>query len=162
MARIAILAGLAALVTAQSVQADPWPHRKPGLWQSTTTIGGSPMGPINSKFCMDLATEAALTNFGREAGKACSGAQIHMSGNTGTIDATCKFGSMTSVSHTVITFYGDTAYRSEIHSRVQPPPKFGNAEHTTISESKWVGPCPAGMKPGDLVMNNGVHTHIGP
>ncbi len=154
---------LASALTATLAQADVWPHRKPGLWQMTVSMQGSPMGPMTSKYCIDAATEDALMSMGQNAAKSmCSKNDVHVSGMTGTIDAVCKFGNMTQTSHTVVTFTGNTAYRSETHAHMVPAPQFGGADHITVNEAKWMGPCPSDMKPGDMVMPNGMRMNMAP
>jgi hypothetical protein len=51
------------------------------------------------------------------------------------------------VTKVIYTFQGDTASRSEMHLNVQ------NSEVVLIVEAKYVSSCPAGMKPGDLIMD---------
>lgn len=36
------------------------------------------------------------------------------------------------------------------------PPLGGRSEANTLIETKWVGPCKPGQKPGDMVMGNGM------
>jgi hypothetical protein len=127
------------------------------------TMQGAPMPPMSSKYCVDAATESALISAGQNAAnKMCNGATVHVVGSTGTIDATCKFGNMTSTSHTVITFVGNTAYHSETRTHMSPPSKYIKSDHVTTNDAKWTGPCPAGMKPGDVVMGNGMRMHLDP
>ena len=96
------------------------------------------------------------------ANSVCSKNDIHMSGMTGTIDSVCKFGTMTQTSHTTVTFTGNTAYHSETVAQMVPAPKFVHADHRTTSDAKWLGACPPGMKPGDIVMANGLRMHMAP
>jgi len=155
-----VLASLASFAVAGAV-ADVLPHRKPGLWQMTASMQGSPLPPMTSKYCIDAATESALISAGQNAAnKMCSTSSVHMMGSTGTIDATCKFGDMTTTSHTVITFVSDSAYHSETRSHMSPAPKYIKGDHVTTNDAKWMGPCPAGMKPGDIVMGNGMRMHL--
>ena len=154
------LLGAAVLATAT---ADTMPHRKPGLWQITSTMKGGPMPAMTSKYCIDEATEAALMNTGQSmARKSCTNAATHVSGNTAVMDATCKFGNMTSTTHTVMTFSGNDAYHGETHTRMTPAPTGMPPEMVSTMDARWMGPCPAGMKPGDIVMGNGMRTHFDP
>jgi hypothetical protein len=36
----------------------------------------------------------------------------------------------------------------------------GRKEGTAIVEAKWVGPCKAGQKPGDMMMPNGMKMNV--
>ena len=164
MNRYTVLVAIAIVLAAamhSGSSADPWPHRKPGLWQMTMTMQGSPMGPMTSKYCIDAATEAVLMQMGQStANKMCSSETVHVAGSTGTIDAVCRFGKTTSTSHTTVTFLGDTAYRSETHSHLDPPSKFMKGDRIMTNDARWVGSCPAGMKPGDIDTADGMRMHM--
>lgn len=146
-----------AVFAIRAATADTLPHRKPGLWQATTTMPGGMMGQMSSKACVDTSTDNALMNTSQAmARKSCTSTSIHVSGSTAVMDATCKFGPVTSTSHTVITFLGSDAYRSETHTRMSPVRPGMPPETVVMQEAKWAGPCPADMKPGDVVMGNGM------
>jgi hypothetical protein len=52
-----------------------------------------------------------------------------------------------SITKIVYTYQGDTASHNEMHMNV------GKAETVMIMDAKYLGSCPAGMKPGDLIMD---------
>jgi Protein of unknown function (DUF3617) len=150
------------LVVASMTQADQLPHRKPGAWQMTRSSPDSKMPPMTATLCVDAASESALVDMGKSsAKKMCSKSEVHFNGDNGTIDTVCKFGNLTQTSHSTIRFTGPDAFRVETHSHFDPP-LAGMADRTTIAESKWLGPCPANMKPGDVVMANGMKMNIDP
>ena len=150
-------------VLAATASADMWPHRKPGLWQMTMTMQGAPMPPMKSKYCVDAATESALIAAGQNAAnKMCKSSGFRMTGGAGSVDAVCKFDNITSTSHTTIMFAGDSAYHSETRSHMSPAPAYMKADSVMTSDARWIGPCPAGMKPGDAVLANGMHMHLDP
>ena len=62
-------------------------------------------------------------------------------------------------SHGVMTWTGDTAYHMESKSHWDPP-MMGKADNTTTQDGQWTGACPAGMKPGDMVMPGGMKMNI--
>jgi len=156
----ALLIGVLVVVAATAT-ADTMPHRKPGLWQITSTMQGGPMPSMTSKYCIDAATENALMHAGQSmARRNCESPVMHVSGNTAVINGTCKFGNMTSTSHTVITFSGADAYHGETHSHMSPAPQGMPPEMVTTMDARWMGPCSADMKPGDIVMGNGMRTHF--
>jgi hypothetical protein len=161
MKRILLVATIA-LIAATAVHADPYPHRKPGLWQVSLTMTDSKLPPVTSKYCIDAATESALMGLGQSMMKnACSQQDVHVAGGKGTIDTVCKFGQSTQTSHTVIAFTGDTAYHSATRSHMQPA-MFGKSDHSSTTDAKWIGPCPGDMKPGDVIMANGLKMNISP
>jgi hypothetical protein len=49
-----------------------------------------------------------------------------------------------------MTFTGNTAYHIEVHTRFEPARK-GEGELSGGRNGKWVGPCSADMRPGDLI-----------
>jgi hypothetical protein len=127
------------------------------------TMQNSPMPPMSSKYCIDAATEANLMNMGKGImQQACARHDLHVVGHTGTVDTVCTFGKYTQTSHTIFTFSGDTAYQSQTHSHMNPAMPYGGADHQSSIDAKWMGPCPPDMKPGDIVMANGMRMHMNP
>jgi hypothetical protein len=155
---------IAAALTLSAVlaAASDFPARKPGLWEiSITGIGGASK-PIKAKLCIDQATSDALMGQGvAQAKKQCSKREVHFSGSTGTSDSICKFGTSTVTSHATIVFTGDDAYRTTTKMHYDPP-LHGKAEALMQSEGKWVSPCPADMKPGDMIMPTGARINVAP
>jgi hypothetical protein len=158
MAGVVIAGSLAC--TATGALADELPTRKAGLWEVTMHMssGNTPMQTM--KFCTDAATDAELYKFGMNAAQGmCSRYDLHRNGNTATIDTECKMGEMKMTSHAVMNFTGDTAYKTDIQSHFNPP-MMGRSESTMTQEAKWTGLCPADMKPGDMVMPNGMKMNM--
>jgi hypothetical protein len=71
-----------------------------------------------------------------------------------TTDGACKFGPMQATVHGVVVFQGNTSYRTETHSRFDPP-LAGKTDINTSGTGKWIGACGADMQPGDLLMPDG-------
>src|SRR5713226_7791226 len=104
---IASLAVALAVVIVSAASADPYPHRKAGVWQMTRTSPDSKMPLTTAKLCIDAVTESALVDMGGAAAKKmCSKSDVHFSGKNGTVDTVCKFGSSTATTHSAITFKG--------------------------------------------------------
>jgi hypothetical protein len=154
---IVFLAG----ILASSSHADPYPHRKPGLWLITMTLATSKLPPMVSKYCIDAATESAMMDLGQNTMKTlCSRQDVRFTNGKGTTDTVCKIGKSVQTAHTDVTFSGNVAYHSETKSHMQPP-LFGKADSSSTVDAKWVGQCPASMSPGDIVMANGIKMHMG-
>ena len=68
-------------------------------------------------------------------------------------------GAVNMTSHSETKFDGDTAYRTEGHMKYEPA-VMGQSEMAMTSSGRWVGECPAGQKPGDMVMPNGSTMNI--
>ena len=154
----AALAAFLALFAASTARADDFPTRKPGLWEIATTIAGTPR---TSRLCVDAASEAAMIKKGVATRKdVCTRQEIHRSGNVLTDDSVCRPMSSEVTAHSVTTFTGDTAYSTVVTARYNPP-FMGKTDTTTTQEAKWLGPCGADMKPGDMLVNGRI-VHIGP
>lgn len=145
---------------ATGAQADDLPTRKAGLWEVTLHMASGNMPTQTMKFCTDAATDAELYKFGMNAAQGmCSRYDLHRNGNVATIDTECKMGEMKMTSHSVMNFTGDSAYKTDIQSHFDPP-MMGRSESTMTQQAKWTGPCPADMKPGDLVGPNGMKMNM--
>jgi hypothetical protein len=151
MARRLLILGCLAGLLSLPAWADDLPHRRPGLWSVTTPSVGGGQAPRDMRMCIDAATDAALLNMGQSMAN-CSKPDIHRSGDTLTVDSACNVSGSAINSHTVITVSGDTAYHS-VSSATMVPPVAGMGNMTHASDGKWVGACPAGMKPGDVIVN---------
>ncbi len=145
-----LIAALLAVLPVGAI-ADEYPPRKPGLWEITMTNKGDP--PMVTQMCIDAASEAAMTKRGEATmARICSRNEVHRSGNVYTSDSVCHPVSSETTSHTVTTYHGDASYTvvSTIHHN---PPLMGHADQEMSQEAKWLGPCGADMKPGDMIVN---------
>jgi hypothetical protein len=143
-----ILAGSFAPATADELNL---PARKAGLWQMSMAVAGFPMV---TKQCVDAATDKAMMqkSFARNADK-CSEFTSARKGTTITVDATCSLaGGAVARTHAVIS--GD--FQSEYTVDATTDMTGGPAQvprHSEIRQDvKWLGACPANMKPGDIEM----------
>ncbi|MDQ0044792.1 DUF3617 domain-containing protein [Variovorax boronicumulans] len=145
---------VAAGLGADAAFALDYPARKPGLWEMQTSDGpGSKGSPQAIQQCIDAATDKMLRDMGQGMGKdMCSKQDMRMEGGKLVIDSVCKIGQTTATSQAVMTGDLSTAYRLESKSTYSPP-LMGRAGATTVVEARWVGPCKADQKPGDMVMN---------
>jgi hypothetical protein len=84
---------------------------------------------------------------------------VRRSGATVTIDATCTFMGKTATTHTDIAGSFDSAYTMTVTTKSDALPG-GATTMTMTMTGKWLGPCAAGQKPGDMVMGNGLRVNI--
>jgi hypothetical protein len=134
------------------------PHRKPGLWEMTShSATGS---EISRRVCLDRETEDLLNRQAVASGKeACSKVETHTVGNQFVAKAVCNLGGVKMTSEATTVFVGDTAATTRIHATFDPP-LAGRAQSDTQEDAKWLGACPADMKPGDLILKTGgSHPH---
>lgn len=145
---------IAAACLATHALAQDLPKMKPGLWEATTTTGGRSGAPPHvskSSICMNETVQKDVMAFGQNMGAKCSKNTMRKDGNKYLGEAECAMGNMTVKSQSVTTFSGDTSYRTESRATFSPA-MAGVSESTTVHESKYAGPCPANMKPGDMNM----------
>jgi len=155
----------ALLVSASPAFALDLPTRKAGLWELKMEFQGRNLPAQLMQQCTDANSDKLMTlNFGGAAERNCQKRDVQNSGGTITVDSVCQFGEMTSTSHAVVTGDFNSAYTVQISStRKGGPPTPGLAangeSHMTIA-AKWLGPCAAGQKPGDVMMGNGMKMNV--
>jgi hypothetical protein len=153
-----VIGGL--ILVSSSVSAVDLPKRKAGLWEVTLQMAGGKMPPQTVKFCTDAATDEALFQLGTNtADQMCSRKDISRNGDVVTMDTECKMGESKMTSHAVMTFTGDTAYKTAIQSHMDPP-MMGRSETSMTQDARWTGACPADMQPGDMMMPNGIKMNL--
>ena len=144
----------AALLLATATNAAEMPKRKPGLWQIETKMAAAPgMGPM--KQCIDEKTDNFYQQLGEQHKDKCSESEIKNAGDKILVHSVCKMGG--SIATTDATFTGrfDSDYRGDIRIKYDPP-MHGMSEASMTITAKWIGPCEAGQKPGDMILPNGM------
>ena len=163
----AVVTCIVAGIVAGPAFALDFPARKPGLWEIQTQTGeatgkgASPGGGTHTmQQCIDAATDKAMRDMGQGMGKDMGSKQeLRTDGGKLVMDSVCKIGNTVATSHAVISGDFNTAYRMESKSTYSPP-LMGRAEGTSAMEARWVGPCKADQKPGDMVMPNGMKMNV--
>lgn len=160
-ARTAALAIFAAIGFAAPAMADDLnlPARKPGLWVMEMDSSGK-VSAMTTKLCLDAATDKAMMAKGMGmGGSGCQNTSVGHDGAAITADSVCQMGPMTIKSHTTIS--GDFQSKYEIYivsdttggSPMMP-------KHSEIKQTAtWSGEC-GDLKPGDMVMQNGMRMNI--
>jgi hypothetical protein len=133
---------------------------KEGLWEthSARTEQGTTVFQWSTKVCQSKETtkEAQSVDDDMRKRNQCTSVISQPSANTIVEDSRCAKGSNAgSVTKLVYSHQGDTASHTEIHM------KTGNIEAVTITDRKYLGSCPAGMKPGDAMPPDGAKTKAG-
>jgi hypothetical protein len=155
-----IIGAMAVLVLAgvPPVLAAELPSRKAGLWEVSTSFESRNGAGITVRQCIDASTDEMMqSSAGPLARAACSRRDVQKVGDTVTIDSTCTLAGKTATSRAVITGSFDNAYTMTVTSRSDALPG-GKMAMTVVG--KWLGPCEADQKPGDLIMGNGVKMNI--
>ena len=137
------------------------PERTPGLWEQTVSTSGIAQ---TSQVCLDKAVEQRFTWWGQHAGQgACSQTAITpRAGGGWTFASTCDMGADGKTS-TKGEVTGDFTRRYKVTAQstisgAQAPQM--NGTHAMILEASWKGPCPAGMKPGDMLLPGGMKINM--
>ena len=164
---LAVLAALSAgsLLTAASAFTLDMPQRKPGLWELTMNFEGRHLPAQVIKQCTDAASDKLMnSNFGGSAMAKCSKQDVSHAGSTMIVDSVCQVAGATTTTHAVITGSFDSAYTVDVTSTRRGGPRVpgmppGGVSHMKIA-AKWLGPCGAGQRPGDMIMSNGMKMNV--
>jgi hypothetical protein len=130
------------------------PPMKDGFWEthSVQSAAGKTSNDMIIKMCQTkelTQSSQALSAQLRKANQ-CTSTIIQQSGNTVVEESRCAKGpNAGEVTRFVYSHTGDTASHIEMHS------KQGGTENLTVMDMKYLGSCPAGMKPGDVIMPDG-------
>ena len=143
-----------ALLVATGTHAADMPKRKPGLWQIETRMAAGPgMGAI--KQCIDEKTDDFSQQLGEQHKNKCSESDIRNTGDKILVHSVCKMGTSIATTDATITGRFDSDYRGDIRIKYNPPLQ-GMSEAAMTIAAKWLGPCEAGQKPGDMILPNGM------
>ena len=146
----------ASFVTAAA--ADDYPSRKPGLWE--VVVHNAAMPEATMKMCIDAETDQVFHKFSSTIrSKHCDKNDVTVSGDTVQTQTNCVLGGTTVTTSSVTKFTGNAAYHVDIKTHFDPP-KLGQSDVTATQDAKWVGDCPADMKPGDFDMGHGIKVNI--
>jgi hypothetical protein len=141
---------LLALICAAPAFASDFPTRKAGLWQISTNIANGQA--VTMKECVDAQTDQAMqAHFASAPQRSCTKRDVQKSGDTTTIDSVCTIAGRTMTNHMVVTGSFDSGYTMTITMQTPGLP----APRTTTVTAKWLGPCAAGQRPGDMILPNG-------
>ena len=150
------------LCAASAAGAAELPARKAGQWEITMEFQGHHLPARSMRQCIDQATDRIMNKIGGEG--ACAKRSMSKVGDTMVVDSVCTFHGATTTSRAVVTGSFDSAYTVDVTStRAGGPPIPGMAPgggmHMKIA-AKWLGPCPAGERPGDMVIGNGMKINV--
>jgi hypothetical protein len=141
------------------------PARKAGLWELKMSFDNGAIPVQTLRQCIDAATDKLMeSNFGGSPQQSCEKQEVSRSGAALIVDSVCSFAGTTSTTHSVITGSFDSAYTMEVTSKRRGGPPVpgmapGGESHMTVA-AKWLGPCAAGQRPGDMIMGNGMKMNI--
>jgi hypothetical protein len=154
------IGGTLALVLgfAAPAEATQLPSRKLGLWEVKMSIAGRNAPPQVIEQCIDAATDQMMqSSAGPYSAAVCPDRDVQRSGDSITIDSKCTIGGKTATAHAVITGSLDGAYSMTVTSQGDALP---GSNLTMTIDGRWLGPCSADQKPGDMIFSNGRKVNI--
>ncbi len=152
----------AAALTAQLAEPAPptLPKRRPGLWKQTVIGSGATQV---SRLCLDADADAKLAIWGSQTGGSiCAEQEVRPSAGGWAFHSRCDLNSSgTVVSDGVATGDFNSNYAVEVQSTTTGATAAQmNGAHKISIQAQWQGPCPVGMKPGDMSLPNGVKINM--
>jgi hypothetical protein len=153
---VALIAAVVIPVVAAAAPAPP--QRKSGWWEMTMQMSAPVPMTQKMNLCTDPATEARNSAFAAQQnpGADCTNGPVTPTAGGWRFSSTCRTGGMTMTTTGVATGDFNSNYRVESTTRMTPAPMPQMAESKMVITSRWLGPCPAGRVPGDMVMGNGM------
>jgi hypothetical protein len=136
------------------------PRRKAGLWTQTVTTQGMTQ---TSKICLDEATEAKMTVFGQQMNKElCPKNEVTPGVGGWSFASECNMGAAGKISTTgKATGNFNSSYVVKATSVTTGSSMAqANGTHDMEMTGTWEGPCPADMKPGDMLLPGGVKVNL--
>lgn len=152
MTRNAAFVAVVALAVTSASAASDLPKRKPGLWEIVTSQAGGPPGPT-AMLCIDAKTDDLAQQLAAGA-VSCSKQEVTRAGDGFVAQSTCRIGESTATTRMVFSGQFDSAYEVDIDAKYTPP-LMGMAEGRSTVRARWLGPCRAGQRPGDIMLPNG-------
>lgn len=138
------------------------PSRKAGLWELKTTHEDSQALPEVMQQCIDASTDKLVSDKAGGSQDACSKPEIRKSGSAIVTESRCRMGAMAMTTRATYDGDFDSAFTVKVSTTqeggpVRPQP--GGTRNLTI-QARWMGPCKAGQKPGDIETPGGVKMNI--
>ena len=157
--QVAIPAALAVLTMGAlsfSASAQDIPVRKAGLWQITTngSTGATKNPEQTMQQCVDTASDKAMQQMatGMMAGMKCDKNDNKKDGNKFVGHSICQMGPSKMETKSVTSGDFEKEYSMTGESTFNPP-MAGISSSKSQMVAKWVGPCKADQKPGDVIVN---------
>jgi len=159
------LAALTVVVSVSPALALDMPPRKAGLWELTMKFESRNIPGQTMKHCIDAATDRLMSanTGGGLPQQNCDKQDVTHAGGMTIVDSVCHYGGATTTSHAEITGDFNSAYTMQVTTKRQGAPAPGmpaSGETRMTIAAKWLGPCGAGQRPGDIIMSNGMKMNV--
>ncbi len=161
MTRQLVLFCLGISLLALDAHAVEMPVRKAGLWEMKVVRAGSPVPDMTMQHCTDATTDKEMsTAFSPMSQEMCSKNEIQKTATGYVTDSVCNVAGMSMTSHGEITGDFNSAYTVKSTSHSERGPAGVPRDSSTTIEAKWLGPCKADQKAGDILMPGGMKMNI--
>lgn len=142
-----------------ALAAEP-PPLKEGLWSihnRDVEMPGDHKADFISTLCRSHESDHRTQDNAKNT-KDCTMVKEELRGNEYTTESRCMIGGSVVESHSTTRFLGDATH-TEVHVTYTPALK-GVTHSTMIQDQRYLGACPAGAEPGDLMLPNGTVQHL--
>jgi hypothetical protein len=141
-----------------SAQTATWPKRQAGLWEETLTRDGGDSPTRSARVCLGPGPMTDMAVLGHRLAKGdCQRTLSRASDGTYHFSTVCRMGGGALIS-TAGVVQGDftTHYVLAADIRVAGAPIAAlDSQHQVKISGRYRGPCPAGMKPGQVTRTDG-------
>jgi len=96
---------------------------------------------------------------GAKKGPTCSQNEFRKEGKGFVHESDCTMDGVRIISKTVFSGDFSSQYTAEMTTKFGDANK-GMIEQNAVMNARWVGPCEAGQKPGDVIMSDGLKMNI--
>ena len=130
-----------------------YPRRKPGLWEVRNAASEN-LGMPPTSYCVGEQTDTPAHHLDRVAGEkgSCSIGPFKRVGISWVAESVCKDSRSVVVSQSVASGDFQTQYRIDTLVYYSPPLANNKREDKEAVVARYLGACPAGQRPGDLVV----------
>lgn len=160
---LAVIRVAALVVTptlALAAGAEDLPARKAGLWEQRMTSPEGGGTPTVIQQCTDAAAEKAFRDMATGMSQqACTRNETRRDGARWLTESVCSMGTIKITSKAVMTGNFDSAYRMEVDSQYEPA-LMGKSASRSVIDAKWLGPCKADQRPGDMILSDGKKMNV--
>lgn len=128
------------------------PPRKAGLWEIATEASMIPGQKMMAQRCVGPDGDGDVLDPGARERKKCTPPRISRAGSAYVTDMTCTVQGSTATIHGTVSGDFQNQYSGRIDTTYAPP-LHGLSSSSMVIAARWLGPCPAGQKPGDTVLS---------
>lgn len=156
-----VMALLAALPWTVAALAADAPQLKEGLWSIHSRdleMPGNRHTEFTSTLCRSHDSDRETQEKSKHT-KDCVTVKETLRANELTSESRCTIHGSIIESHSTTLFLGNATH-TEVHVTYTPA-LHGVTHSTLVQDQKYLGACPAGAEPGDLMLPNGSVQHLG-